>query len=311
MCVKLADFPRLRFGQREDYTLMGALRAMLRFQGHDLSYPLLMAVSGAAFRHAWVPQAYATSAALAAPESLLITAARALGLQVRPFALAAPGGAWQSIRDSLLMGQPVLFWGGRRWRAAGILFGFDDDGSALWARTYTDKDDSGRRLPQAAWQQLVDEGIEAWSLAAPKKLRLPEAYDILKQAVTIAFADGDGTHQYGLAAYESWARTVLSTPPLPGSPETTLCVATTRTLLDARRAACDWLDALPRPLPSSLMNAMDCFTDAQYMLEELAMAFRQPIQDGGEWLARQIRAVGQEDARAISAIQATISIVAL
>jgi hypothetical protein len=88
-------------------------------------------------------------------------------------------------------------------------------------------------------------------------------------------------------------------------------VATSRTLLDARRAACDWLEGLPRPIPSSLMNAIDCLTDCQYILEELAMAFRQPMQDGGEWLARQIRAVGQEDARAISAIQATISIVAL
>jgi hypothetical protein len=309
--VKLADLPRLRFGQREDYTPMGALRAMLQYQGHDLSYPLLMAVSGAAFRHAWAPHAYATSSALATPEPVLATVARALGLQARPFALATPDAAWQSIQDSLLLGQPVLFWGGRRWRAAGVLFGFDDDGSALWARTYTDRDDLGRRLPQAAWQQLADEGLEAWSFAAPRKLRQPETYNVLKQAVSVAFAEGDGSHQYGLSAYESWAQTVLASPPAPQSPEATLCVATTRTLLDARRAACDWLEGLPRPIPSSLMNAIDCLTDCQYILEELAMAFRQPMQDGGEWLARQIRAVGQEDARAISAIQATISIVAL
>jgi hypothetical protein len=309
--VKLADFPRLHFGQREDYTLMGALRAILRFQGHDVPYPVLMAVSGGAFRNAWVPHAYSASSALAAPEPLLKTASQALGLQARPFALTTPDGAQAAIQESLLLGLPVLFWGGRRWRAAGILFGFDDDGSALWARTYTDKDDAGRRLPEAAWRQLAQEGIQAWGLGAPKRLKQQDTYSVLKQAVSVAFADGDGTHQYGLSAYESWAQTVLNAPPAPDSPEATICVANARTLLDARRAACDWLEGLSRPIPSSLMNAIDCFTDCQYILEELAMAFRQPMRDNGEWLARQIRAVGQEDARAISAIQATISIVAL
>ncbi len=290
---------------------MGALRAILRFQGHDVPYPLLMALSGAAFRHAWVPQTYTASAAMAAPEPLMAVAAKGLGLDAFPFALNTPDGAQRAIQEAVILGQPVLFWGGRRWRAAGIIFGFDDDGSALWARTYTDQDDAGRRLPQAAWKQLVEEGVQAWSLVAPKRLRPPDTYAILKQAVALSFADDDGTHHYGLSAYESWAQTVIEHRPVPGSPEATLCVATARTLLDARRAASDWLDSLSRPLPSSLMTAIDCFTDCQFILEELAMAFRQPMFDEGEWLAKQIRAVGQEDARAISAIQATISIVAL
>lgn len=309
--MKLADFPRLHFGQRQDYTLMGALRAVLGYLGHDVPYPTLMAASGAAFRHAWVPQTYAASAALASPDPVLQTVALALGLQTRVLDLATPDAAQGGIREALLTGLPVIFWGGQRWRAAGVLVGFDDDGSGLWARTYTDKDDAGRRLPEAAWRQLALEGVQAWAIGAPKRLRQQDTYRTLKQAVAVAFADGDGTHQYGLSAYESWAQTVLHAPPAPQSPEATLCVATARTLLDARRAASDWLDGLSRPIPSSLMNAIDCFTDCQYILEELAMAFRQPVKDNGDWLARQIRAVGQEDARAISAIQATVSIVAL
>ncbi|MBC7543664.1 MAG: hypothetical protein H7338_13135 [Candidatus Sericytochromatia bacterium] len=310
--MKLSDFPRLRFGVREDFTLIGALRTILRYQGHDIPYPSLMAMSGAAFRNAWVLNAYSASAALAAPESILAKAVVKLGLQPTRIDLAVPDAGWAAIADMLMMGQAVLFWGGRRWRAAGILFGIETDPPALWARTYTDPDDEGRRLPQAAWRQLASEGVEAWAFSVPHGLRRPDTYEILKLASAISHADGDGSHQFGLSAYESWAHTVEVQPPVAGSDAATLCIACVRTLLDARRAAHTWLAGLPRPSPSSLLNAADCYEDYLYMLEELAMGFRHPEQAGGPgWLARRIRAAGQEDARAVSAIQATISIVAL
>ena len=310
--MKLSDFPRLRFGVQEDFTLVGALRAILAYQGLDVTYASLMAVSGAAFRHAWVSQTYAPSSALAASEPILPKAALKLGLQATRLDVTTPDAGWSAIVTALMLGQAVLFWGGRRWRAAGILFGIDEVSQAFWARTYTDADDEGRQLPMAAWQQLAGEDIQAWTFAAPHGLRRADTYEVLQLASAVSHADGDGAHQFGLSAYESWAHTVEAHPPEPNTAASTLCIATVRTVIDARRAAVNWLASLPWPSPSSLMHAADCYTDCQYMLEELAMAFRQPQLAGGPgWLARQIRSAGQEDARAVSAIQATISIVAL
>lgn len=310
--MKLSGIPLLRFGEGEDYSPVAALRSVLRFQGVDVTYVTLMALSGAAFRHAWLPGAYHPRALLAAPEALLPPIIESLGLVATPLDLSRADAAWHPITERLATGHPVLVWGGDKGRAASIVFGYDDWPSALWLRSVTDTSDAGSSLGFAAWKLIAMEGVEAWTFEVGSGRRTHDTFAILKRAVRAMLAEtGDGM-VYGLDAYESWAETVEARPPLPGSLDATFCLAAARTLVDARHAAEKWLMELPLPLPSSLVRAIDCYTDFRFLMNELALAFRHATGSGdAPGLARLIRAAGQEDARALSALRATISIVGL
>lgn len=310
--MKLPGISLLRFGEGEDYSPIAALRSLLRFQGVDVTYPTLMALSGAAFRHAWSPLAYHPRALLASPEPLLPPVIEALGMVAKPLELTRADGAWAPITERIATGHPVLFWGGSKWRSAGLLFGYDDWPSALWVRSVTDATDAGRALSFTAWKQLCTEGVEAWAFEPGTGRRTHDTFAILKRAVRTMLAEPAADSVYGLDAYESWADTVERMPPLPGSLEATICLAAARTLVDARHAAEKWLTELPLPLPSSLVRAIDCYTDFRFLMNELALAFRHARGAGdAPRLAKLIRAAGKEDAKALSAIRATISIVAL
>lgn len=209
----LAGVPRLTFTAGERYTPMGALKAVGLYRKEEVTYALLMGVSGGAFRVAWTPE-WTLHMCECAPEDLVAHGAAWLGLAAEPRVNDDLDEAWRRIAGSVDGGMPVLSCGLAGAPEFCVIAGYDATPRRLHVRGYfagseTDAYAVTELRPWVGWNHL---GLGKSPLVllregpAPDRGKLLEAS--LDRALRFAKVGRMNVHgtptAFGRAAYDAW-----------------------------------------------------------------------------------------------------------
>ena len=200
--VYIKGVDRLQWNKGLDCTFMGALTALARYLGDDVTYDYLMGVSGMAFRVQKWEQGWCPSAACVGPGyETHAKAFDALGYQMgfrgwygdktdtdKIAAMREP------IMKSIDQGYPILFED----MDNGLIVGYSDDGNKLLCRSYFDKDDQYTQAAHWPWSifflEKKDKPIE----------RKTAVNDSLRIALEEADTEKFNGYYSGWAAYDNW-----------------------------------------------------------------------------------------------------------
>jgi len=205
--VYIKGVDRLQWGKGQDCTFMGALTAMARYLGDDVTYDYLMGVSGMAFRVQKWEQGWCPSAACVGPG--YDTQAKAFG--ALGYKMGFPGwyadkpevdkiaGMREPIMKSIGKGYPVLFED----MDHGLIVGYSDDGKKLIYRSYFDKNGEYSRAKQWPWDILVLE----------EKGKPVDRHTAVRDSLRIALEEAEtekfNGYYSGWAAYDQWITALL------------------------------------------------------------------------------------------------------
>lgn len=207
----LRDVPRIGY----DVHLCpfpGSLYSCLKHLGDPCDYDYLMGVSGAAFRRLWNrDDGGNVDLMYLAPEPHR-RALEALGYQYRVIqrnrtAMVA------AIKESISRDCPVISFGIIGPPEAGLVTGYDGDGTMLYGWSYFQDGSKPGYYELEGWLERMSEGPPfGLIVVGEKKPALPDAREVLLQSLEWAVdlarrpkRPGLPNHVSGLAAYDAWA----------------------------------------------------------------------------------------------------------
>lgn len=296
----------LRFDSGHRFSPVGALTAVAGYLGRDAGYPWLMGLSGAAFRTCWsrewgLPMTYA------APEDLVATGARALGLRATTLLDADPATAWGRIVERLDAGFPVLTCGLAGGPEFGVLHGYRDEPPSLRVRSYF-AEASADWVPFQPWIGWTYGGTGRFPLvlleAGAESQELPTA--ALQRALRFARGEGplaaDGERRglvFGLTAYGAWRGALEEVEGDLEGKAFNLALALNG-LLDARRTASEFLQILAAVVPAwrtALARAAEHYRHEVAVLGQARDVLYFPPRETEEAVAQAARDLADPDRR--------------
>lgn len=250
----LHGIPRLSFATGERFTPIGVLKAVGLYLNEEVTYALLMGVSGAAFRTTWSPD-WALDMAEFAPEDVVVNGAEWLGLRAEARLNDSAESAWSMVRESIDRAMPVLSCGLAGAPEFCVIAGYDLAPDRLHVRGYFERTEGGAYAlvdvkPWQGWNYL---GFGRNPLvvfhAGPEVDRgtfLERALSRALRFAKIGRVDHRGrTHLVGQAAYDAWRESLanLDTSGDLGLKAWAMAVNLSA-IADARRAAGEFLRIL-------------------------------------------------------------------
>lgn len=209
----LPGIPRLTFATGERFTPIGALRAVGLSRREEVTYSLLMGVSGAAFRTAWSPD-WAMDMAEFAPEDVVENGAQWLGLRAEPRLNDPLERAWGVVRESVDGGLPVLSCGLAGAPEFCVIAGYEERPDRFHVRGYFErtKGDEYASVEAKPWQGWNALGFGRNPLVLLRAGSPPDRSRLLAQSLERALRfsrlgrvdRGGRVHVMGQAAYDAW-----------------------------------------------------------------------------------------------------------
>ena len=247
----LQGIPRLTFASGERFTPIGVLKAVGLYRKEEVTYALLMGVSGAAFRTAWSPD-WALDMAEFAPEDFVRNGAEWLGLVAEPRLNDSLDDAWAFVRDSIAGRMPVLSCGLAGAPEFCVIAGYEESPNRFHVRGYFERTegDEYARVDAKTWQGWNHLGFGRNPLVRLREGPSPDRGGLMRRALSRAlhFAkigriEARGrTHVVGQAAYDAWLESLSN---LDTSGDLGLkawaMAANLSAIADARRAAGEFL----------------------------------------------------------------------
>lgn len=205
--------PKLSFAANERFTPIGALKAVGLCRRAEVTYSILMGVSGAAFRVAWSPD-WAPDMANVAPEDLVGNGAEWLGLTAEPRLNDSIDDAWARVGESVDDGMPVMSCGLAGAPEFCIVAGYEPDPRRFHVRGYFEKaaGDAYSMVDVRPWMGWNDRGFGQNPLVLlterPETDRgrlLVEALERALRFARVGRVEARGrAHAFGKAAYDAW-----------------------------------------------------------------------------------------------------------
>ncbi len=255
----LRGIPKLSFATGERFTPIGALRAVGLFRKEEVTYSLLMGVSGAAFRTAWSND-WAVDMAEFAPEDVVQNAAEWLGLATEPRLNDPLEDAWARVRESVDAGLPVLSCGLAGAPEFCVVAGYEESPNRFHVRGYFErtKGEEYASVDAKPWQGWNSLGFGRNPLVLLRPGPAPDRGRLMARSLerALRFARlgrvdrGGRSHVVGQAAYDSW---IDSLSHLDTSGDLGLkawaMASNLSAIADARRAAGEFLRILAAMKP--------------------------------------------------------------
>lgn len=249
----LNGVPKLSFAANERFTPIGALKAIGACRGQEeVTYALLMGVSGAAFRVAWSPE-WALDAPNVAPEDVLDNGAAWIGLAAESRKDDPLEEAWGLVRSSVDAGMPVLSCGLAGAPEFCVIAGYEEEPRRFQVRGYFESGEDYASVEARPWYGWNHLGFGANPLVVLTEGEEPDRAVLLHRALSRALrfaktrrVESHGrTHAFGEAAYNAWMESLRSLDPAGdlGLKAWTIQVSLSA-LADARRAASQFLRIL-------------------------------------------------------------------
>lgn len=283
----LPDVPGLSFAANERFTAIGALKAVGVSRGaDDVTYALLMGVSGAAFRVGWSPD-WSLDAATVAPEDLVDNGAAWIALRAEPRKDDALEDAWDLVRGSIDAEMPVMSCGLAGAPEFCVIAGYDEEPRRFHVRGYfeTGGEDYAKveARPWYGWNHL---GFGANPLVILTEAEVPERgvliHRALSRALRFAKTRRVETHgrtlAFGEAAYGAWMESLRGLDPSGDLGLKAWAIQVNLSALaDARRAASQFLRILAAMKPEWTRALRRGAEHYDHLVNVLAKA--QPIVD--------------------------------
>lgn len=249
----LKGIPKLGFDANERFTPIGALKAVGVWRGDEVTYSLLMGVSGAAFRTTWSPD-WALDMANFAPEDLVQNGAEWLGLKAESRLNDSLDDAWSLAKKSIERDVPILSCGLAGAPEFCIVAGFDTSPRRFHVRGYFEKaHEAYAPVDVRPWQGWNHLGFGKNPLVLLSEVSKPDQGRLLVRALgrALRFAkvgrlEASGrTHLFGGAAYDGWIESLRNLDPSGDLGLKAWAMAVNLSALaDARRAAAQFLRIL-------------------------------------------------------------------
>ena len=249
--VTLPNPPPLQWGVSGETTLAGAVVAVLRYLGEEVTYGEVLAVSGGAFDIRWPTEGVSVAAGtLAGPEPLQ----HVLDGLGRKGAVAGPGEderKWSIVTGAIDAGRPCVMGGATT--EHGIVVGYDAEQHQIIGYLYS-SDPVPEPKPRSldSVEYIVDLGPKPAAALDPEQ----QLAGVLRIALNLTHSPPAGPMGHGPAAYAAWAQCLRAG--IGVSPGETLSQEYVQAnewafdvLVDARRAAADYLRSRIADLPSS------------------------------------------------------------
>ena len=247
----LQGIPKLTFATGERFTPMGVLKAVGLHRKEEVTYALLMGVSGAAFRTAWSPD-WALDMAEFAPEDLVRNGAEWLGLTAEPRLNDSLEDAWTRVRKSIDARVPVLSCGLAGAPEFCVIAGYEESPKRFHVRGYFERTEGeGYAVVEVkAWQGWNHLGFGRNPMVLLRESPPPDRGTLMRRALSRALhfakvgkiTTRGRTHVVGHAAYDAWRESLQN---LDASGDLGLkawaMAANVSAIADARRAAGEFL----------------------------------------------------------------------
>jgi len=248
---ELPGIPRLTFATGERFTPIGALKAIGISRKEEVTYALLMGVSGAAFRATWSPD-WALDMAEFTPEDVVQHGAEWLGLTAEPRLNDPLEEAWIRVSQSIDHGMPVLSCGLAGAPEFCVIAGYEESPRQLRVRGYFERGEGrGYAAVEAKpWQGWNHAGFGRNPIVVLGARPPPDRGKVLRASLlrALRFAKlgrvtaRGRTHFVGHAAYDAWRESLANLDTSGDLGLKAWAMATNLSAIaDARRAAGEFL----------------------------------------------------------------------
>jgi len=256
---ELPGIPRLTFATGERFTPVGVLKAVGLSRKEEVTYALLMGVSGAAFRTTWSPD-WSLDMAEFAPEDVVQNGAEWLGLTAEPRLNDSLEDAWARVRGSIDDRMPVLSCGLAGAPEFCVIAGYEESPRRLHVRGYFERTEGAAHAavevkPWQGWNHL---GFGRNPIVLLRKGAPPDQGKLIRMSLSRALrfakvgriAARGRTHVVGQAAYDAWRESLANLDTSGDLGLKAWAMATNLSAIaDARRAAGEFLRMLAAMKP--------------------------------------------------------------